>query len=100
MAEQGEPVAALLLPDILAVGLDVIFVGAAPSLCAAQTGHYYAGGRNRFWQLLYQAGFTPRQLDASEDASVLEHGIGLTAILPGLISTSNALLPVPTDEER
>lgn len=89
-----------LLPDILAPGLDVIFVGAAPSLKAATTGHYYPGPRNRFWQLLYQAGFTPRQLRPEEDSSVLAYGIGLTAVFPHLISVDNTLLPAPTDEER
>src|SRR5579872_5599816 len=89
-----------LLPDRLAPGLDVIFVGAAPSIMAATTGHYYAGARNRFWRLLFQAGFTPRELRAEEDAEVLQYGIGLTAILPGHISTSNDLLPPPTEQER
>jgi G:T/U mismatch-specific DNA glycosylase len=88
-----------LLPEILATGLDVIFVGAAPSMAAAATGHYYAGGRNRFWQLLYQSGFTPRQLSPEEDAEVLRYGIGLTGVLLGHISTSNDLLPPPTQTE-
>lgn len=89
-----------LLPEILAPGLDVIFVGAAPSVAAAMSGHYYAGGRNRFWQLLHQAGFTPELLAAEEDDRALEFGIGLTAILPGHISTSNDLLPPPSEAER
>lgn len=89
-----------LLPEILAPDLDVIFVGAAPSVCAARSGHYYAGPRNRFWSLLWQAGLTPRLLRADEDSEVLRFGIGLTAIHPGLISTSNALLPEPTEEQR
>ncbi|NLI00671.1 MAG: mismatch-specific DNA-glycosylase [Chthonomonadales bacterium] len=89
-----------LLPDILAPDLDVVFIGAAPSPCAARLGHYYAGRGNRFWQLLFQAGLTPRELDASEDSTVLRYGIGLTAILPQCISTMNCLLPPPTDEDR
>jgi TDG/mug DNA glycosylase family protein len=86
---------AALLPDILAPGLDVVFVGAAPSPAAASLGHYYAGSRNRFWQLLHAAGFTPRRLDATEDGLVLQYGIGLTAVFPHLISTANHLLPEP-----
>lgn len=89
-----------LLPEILSPGLDVIFVGAAPSYAAAASGHYYAGPRNRFWQLLHQAGFTPRRLEPEEDALALRYGIGLTAILPGCISTDNSLLPMPTDAVR
>ncbi|MBM3495852.1 MAG: mismatch-specific DNA-glycosylase, partial [Armatimonadetes bacterium] len=89
-----------LLPDILSHGLDVVFVGAAPSPAAAQCGHYYAGRGNRFWQLLFQSGFTPRQLDATEDREVLRFGIGLTAILPHCISAMNAMLPTPTRDDR
>lgn len=89
-----------ILPDILAPDLAVIVVGAAPSYAAAATGHYYAGSRNRFWLLLQQAGFTPRLLRAEEDALAPSFGIGLTAILPGSISTDNSRLPAPSAEER
>lgn len=87
-----------ILPDILAPGLDVVFVGAAPSPAAALTGHYYAGPRNRFWDLLHRAGFTPYRLDASEDSRVLEFGIGLTAVFKHLVSSANSLLPQPEEE--
>jgi double-stranded uracil-DNA glycosylase len=89
-----------ILPDIVAPGLDVIVIGAAPSYAAAATGHYYAGSRNRFWLLLHQAGFTPRVLEADEDTDVLRYGIGLTAVLPGAISTDNSRLPAPSEAER
>jgi len=89
-----------LLPDILAPGLDVVFVGAAPSHRAAAIGHYYPGPRNRFWWLLHQSGFTPRQLEPEEDRLVLEYGIGLTAILRDVASGANAALPPPTEEDR
>jgi len=87
-----------ILPEILAPGLDVVFIGAAPSPAAAASGHYYAGRRNRFWDLLYQSGFTPYRLDASEDQSVLRYGIGLTAVYRDRISTANSLLPVPAED--
>jgi TDG/mug DNA glycosylase family protein len=90
----------VLLPDIIAPGLDVIFVGAAPSYYAAETGHYYAGPRNRFWQLIHQAGFTQHQLHETEDWKVLEYGIGLTAIFRNVASSNNASLPDPTEEHR
>jgi double-stranded uracil-DNA glycosylase len=89
-----------ILPDVLANGLDVIFVGAAPSYYAAEVGHYYAGPRNRFWLLLHQAGFTPRQLLPEEDFRVIEFGIGMTAILPHLVSSANHSLPPTTQEQR
>jgi TDG/mug DNA glycosylase family protein len=88
-----------LLPDILAPNLDVVFVGAAPSAAAALSGHYYAGRRNRFWDLLYMSGLTPVRLDAYLDYEVLRYGIGLTAVFLDRISTANALLPKP-DQHR
>ncbi len=89
-----------LLPEMLRPGLDVIFVGAAPSYNAVESGHYYAGPRNRFWLLLFQAGFTPYQLHETEDSRVLEYGIGLTAVLPNMASSDNAALPPVSDEQR
>ena len=89
-----------ILQDFLAPGLDVIFVGAAPSLWSERIGHYYAGPTNKFWLLLFQAGFTPRQLKPEEDSEALQYGIGLTGIFKHLSSSANHLLPVPTPELR
>lgn len=91
---------AALLPDILAPNLHVVFVGAAPSLWAAQEGHYYAGPRNRFWLLLYQAGFTPRPLLPEEDITLPQYGIGLTALFHHIASNANHLLPLPSPSQR
>ncbi|CEK19549.1 G/U mismatch-specific uracil-DNA glycosylase [Chthonomonas calidirosea] len=89
-----------LLPDILVPGLDVVFVGAAPSFWAAQVGHYYAGPRNRFWQLLYHAGFTPRLLQPEEDVTLPAYGIGLVALFTHIASNANHLLPEPSSLQR
>lgn len=89
-----------LLPDLLTSGLDVVFVGAAPSVLAAAVGHYYAGPTNKFWLLLYQAGFTPRQLRAEEDHEVLAYGAGLTCVFKHICSSANHLLPPPTEIQR
>jgi TDG/mug DNA glycosylase family protein len=67
------------LPDILAPGLSVVFCGINPGLCAAATGHHFAGRGNRFWRTLHLAGFTPELLRAEDDGSILQHGCGLTA---------------------
>lgn len=89
-----------ILPDYLATGLDVIFVGAAPSLSSAQSGHYYAGPTNKFWLLLHQSGFTPRQLRPEEDAQVLQYHIGLTGLYKHTSTSANHLLPPPTLTQR
>lgn len=89
----------MLLPDILDHGLDVIFVGAAPSPAAAASGHYYAGPRNRFWDLLFQSRLTPIRLDPCEDRLAPGYGIGLTAVFLDVVSAANALLPRPSPEQ-
>ena len=59
------------LPDIATRGLDVIFCGINPGLSAAASGHHFVGHSNRFWRVLHLAGFTPHQLRAEEDRSIL-----------------------------
>ena len=100
MRKKNETAPAPILPDYLAPGLDVIFVGAAPSLSSEQVGHYYAGPTNKFWKLLHQGGFTPRLLHTSEDSEVLRYGIGLTGIFKNLSTSAVHLLPTPTEAHR
>ncbi|MBI2458182.1 MAG: mismatch-specific DNA-glycosylase [candidate division NC10 bacterium] len=69
------------LPDYLAPGLDIIFVGINPGEQSARAGHYYANPRNPFWRLLYEAGLTPRQLRPEEDHLLLTLGYGITDIV-------------------
>ena len=98
-AQQISPQTAYL-PDILALDLDVIFVGAAASHNSARVGHWYAGPTNKFWLLLAQSGFTPRQLRPEEDGEVLHYGLGLTCLFPHLATSANHLLPAPTADRR
>jgi TDG/mug DNA glycosylase family protein len=67
-----------MLPDLVAPGLDLIFCGTAPGLTSAARGHYYARPGNRFWPLLAECGFTPRQLRPDEDHLLPGLGLGLT----------------------
>ncbi|HEX2094758.1 MAG TPA: mismatch-specific DNA-glycosylase [Longimicrobiaceae bacterium] len=69
------------LPDLLAPGLRLLFVGFNPSVRAACLGHYYAGRNNRFWELLEASGLTPRRFSYREDGGLLELGIGVTDLV-------------------
>ena len=69
------------LPDYLAPGLKLLFVGINPGFISAAAGHYYANPRNPFWRLLYEAGLTPVQLRPDEDGRMVELGYGLTDIV-------------------
>src|SRR5713226_4459490 len=66
------------LPDLLAPGIDLLFVGINPSIYSARAGHYYARPGNLFWRCLHEAGLTPVRLRPEEDRRVLEWGIGIT----------------------
>ena len=70
-----------LLPDVVAPGLDVLFSGINPGLVSAYTGHHFARPGNRFWPALHRSGFTPRQLDPSEQDQLLDLGLGITNVV-------------------
>ncbi len=69
------------LPEMLAPGLKVVFIGFNPGERSAQLGHYYAYPGNRFWWLLWQSGLTERRLAPEEDASMLGLGYGMTDVV-------------------
>jgi TDG/mug DNA glycosylase family protein len=66
------------LPDLLAPGIELLFVGINPSVYSARAGHYYARPGNMFWRCLHEAGLTPVRLLPEDDRRVLEWGIGIT----------------------
>jgi double-stranded uracil-DNA glycosylase len=68
-------------PDILAMGLDVIFCGLNPASSAAAAGHNFSNGTNRFWTVLHLAGFTGVRLQPQDERRLLEYGCGITAVV-------------------
>ena len=68
----------MILPDLLAPGLDIVFCGTAVGAASARRRAYYAGPGNAFWPTLHRVGLTPRQLRPEEYAQLLGWGIGLT----------------------
>jgi TDG/mug DNA glycosylase family protein len=81
LAPAGSNASLKTLPDYLAQGLDVVFVGINPSLPSAQQGHYYANPRNRFWRAFNLAGMAPEPLGPETDYRVLEFGMGFTDLV-------------------
>ena len=69
------------LPDLLAPGLDLVFVGINPSVYSARRGHYFARPSNRFWPTLNESGLVPRPFRPEDDADLLAYGIGLTDLV-------------------
>lgn len=70
------------IPDHLAKGLDVLFVGYNPSIRSSRTGYHYANPSNRFWRMLQEAGLTPRLYAPHEGDELLKLGFGFTNIVP------------------
>ncbi|SCL15495.1 G/U mismatch-specific uracil-DNA glycosylase [Micromonospora nigra] len=66
------------LPDVVAPGLDVLFVGINPGLWSAATGWHFARPGNRFWPALHRGGFTPRLLHPGEQDQLPTLGLGIT----------------------
>lgn len=69
------------LPDVIAPGLKVLFVGINPSLYSAATGRHFARPGNRFWAVLHGAGFTAQRLSADRQDTLLDDGYGITNIV-------------------
>lgn len=82
-----------LVPDHLACDLKIVFVGFNPSLRSGETGHHFANPSNRFWRILYEAGFTPQLYKPEEDSLLLQLGYGLTNIVPRPTRAAADILP-------
>jgi TDG/mug DNA glycosylase family protein len=66
------------VPDVLAPGLRVVFVGINPGRVSAAAAAHFANPRNDFWRLLHAAGFTKRLYEPQEQFALVEEGIGVT----------------------
>lgn len=72
---------ALTVDDLVAPGLDILFVGVNPGRASASKGHHFAGPGNHFWRLLHEAGMTPVQYRPDEERALLGHGLGITNVV-------------------
>jgi TDG/mug DNA glycosylase family protein len=77
------------LPDYLRPGLRIVFVGINPSIYSVHQGHYFARSINRFWPALSASALSVsirtavgrERLVPSDDATLLEYGIGFTDVV-------------------
>src|SRR6187401_329534 len=81
--------------DVIAPGLRVLFCGINPGLYSGATGHHFARPGNRFWRVLHESGFTDRVLAPSEQAQLLQSGLGVT----NLVRRTTAAADELTDDE-
>jgi TDG/mug DNA glycosylase family protein len=66
------------VPDVLAPGLRIVFVGINPGRVSAAAAAHFANPRNDFWRLLHAARLTSRLYQPREQFALLEEGIGVT----------------------
>jgi double-stranded uracil-DNA glycosylase len=81
------------IPDTVAPGLDVLFVGINPGLYSGATGRHFARPGNRFWPTLHAAGFTSRLLAPDEPEALLATGLGITNLVARTTATAAELRP-------
>ena len=81
------------VPDLIAPGLRVLFVGINPSLYSAAVGHHFARPGNRFWPTLFGAGFSRRQLSPYEEHELLAEGFGITNLVERATARADELAP-------
>lgn len=87
-----------MLTDIISTHLNVIFCGINPGLKSSNDGHHFSGRSNRFWKVLHQSGFTPYEIEAVNDTSLLEFGYGLTTAVARATSRADELSKEEFDE--
>lgn len=80
-----------MLKDVLKENLDVVFCGTAKGKASALKGYYYAGPGNKFYGILYNAGFTPKKLLPTDCYTINEYGIGLTDLVHSEFGNDNEI---------
>ena len=79
------------IPDLIATGLSVLFVGINPSLWSGAVGQHFARPGNRFWRALHEAGFTDRLLSPHEGQELLKREIGVTNLVNRATASADEL---------
>lgn len=79
------------LPDLVADGLRVLFVGINPGLWSGATGRHFGNPANRLWPVLHQAGFTPRRFGPDDADELLALGYGITNLVARTTATAAEL---------
>jgi len=79
------------VPDVIARNLQVLFCGINPGLYSGATGHHFARPGNRFWPVLYRAGFTEKLLTPAEEKELLNYGYGITNLVERATAKANEL---------
>jgi TDG/mug DNA glycosylase family protein len=94
------------LPDLLAPGLRVVFVGINPSSYSVARGHYFARKLNRFWPAFSRSrlsepvrrGLGRDQLGPEDDVRLPAFGFGFTDVVKVPSSNASSVTPAMYQE--
>ena len=89
--EQLDAARSKTVPDVIARGLNVLFVGINPGLYSGAVGHHFARPGNRFRKTLHGAGFTDRVLSPFDEHELLNEGAGITNIVSRTTAVASEL---------
>jgi TDG/mug DNA glycosylase family protein len=87
------------LPDLIAEGVRLLFVGINPGLLSVAVQGHFAPRGNRFYPALLRAGITDYLIDASaglsaaDRAYLLDRGIGITSLVARATASADELGP-------
>jgi TDG/mug DNA glycosylase family protein len=79
------------VPDVIAPGLRLLFVGINPGLYSGAVGHHFARPGNRFWRVLHLAGITDRVLSPFAEHELLDLGVGITNLVERATATADRI---------
>lgn len=86
------------MPDLIAPGLRVLFVGINPGLYSGAVGHHFARPGNRFWKTLHASGFTDRLVSPFDERDLLGLGLGITNVVERATAAAGELSPAEVRE--
>ena len=79
--EELEAARSKTVRDVIAPGLDILFVGINPGLYTAAIGRHFGRPGNRFWPSLYRSGLIPEPFTAYDSHRLLESKLGITNLV-------------------
>ena len=92
------------LPDLIAEGVRLLFVGINPGLRSVAVQGHFAPRGNRFYPALLRAGITDHLIDASAGLTasdrdyLLGRGVGITSLVAGATASAGELGPAELAE--
>ncbi len=95
-----QSIGAEILPDVISVGLRVVFCGMAVGPVSEVKGAYYAHPQSAFWLELNHVGFTDRVLAPEEFRTLCKYRIGLTDLVKHTAGVDQQIFPEKQDLEN